>query len=94
MTRMKLWSLAAGVALTVAGCSNKQAVVKEIAVAEAAQLHKAGQMVPVDANTDDFRKDNGIVPGAILLASSSRYDVSVLPPEKTKKLVFYCTSRL
>lgn len=45
-----------------------------------------------DVNTEDFRMANGKVPGAVLLTSSSRYELSVLPPQKDAQLVFYCTS--
>lgn len=48
--------------------------------------------VPVDANSDETRKGEGVVPGAVLLTSSSRYEVSELPEDKSSELVFYCGS--
>jgi rhodanese-related sulfurtransferase len=78
------------------GCSRgaHNANVKDMTVPQLTELAKAGTAVPVDANTEDFRKDNGVIPGAILLTSSSKYDVAQLPADKNAKLVFYCTSRL
>ena len=43
----------------------------------------------LDANDSDTRKEYGVVPGAVLLASKE-YPLSVLPAAKTDKLVFYC----
>jgi len=44
-----------------------------------------------DANNEETRKENGIIPGAKLLSSSSEYDVNAtLPSDHASKLVFYC----
>ena len=44
-----------------------------------------------DANNEETRKENGVIPGAKLLSSSSNYDVSsTLPGDRASKLVFYC----
>jgi rhodanese-related sulfurtransferase len=43
-----------------------------------------------DANGDDTRKKEGIIPGAVLLSSFKDYDVSTLPKDKASALVFYC----
>src|SRR5262245_19451944 len=40
---------------------------KELGVDEVAQLQSATPVTFVDANTVDFRKENGIIPGAIIL---------------------------
>jgi len=46
-----------------------------------------------DANREEFRAKNGIIPGAKLLSSSSGYDVEKeLPAQKDAALVFYCAS--
>jgi len=46
-----------------------------------------------DANREEFRAKNGIIPGAKLLSSSSSYDVEKeLPAQKDAALVFYCAS--
>ncbi len=87
-----LWiTLAAG--LFLAGCTKHNPNVKEATVAEVAALVKAGSATPVDANDDEYRKTAGVVPGAVLLTSSSEYDLKQLPSDKNRPLVFYCTSR-
>ena len=81
------------VAIAVAACQKHNPNVKEVAVQEAAAAHGAGAAF-VDANDDDYRKSNGKVPGAILLASYREYDPSgVLPADKERQLVFYCSTR-
>lgn len=67
---------------------------KLIKVAELSKwMEKEAATVHIfDANGDDTRKADGMIPGAIALASSSSYDVSVLPQSKTDKLVFYCAN--
>lgn len=82
------------VALVSGGCSaNKHPAVKQLTVPEAAAAHKAGAVF-VDANDEDFRKDNGKVPGAILLASYRKFDAkSVLPQNQDTPLVFYCSNK-
>ncbi|MBM4379868.1 MAG: rhodanese-like domain-containing protein [Deltaproteobacteria bacterium] len=46
-----------------------------------------------DANHEDFRAKNGVLPGAKLLSSSSSYDVEKeLPAQKDTALVFYCAN--
>ncbi len=45
-----------------------------------------------DANSDEARKADGLIPGAVALASSSSYEVSVLPENKADKVVFYCAN--
>lgn len=69
------------------------APVKELALADAVAAKQAGAVF-VDANGADFRKENGIVPGAILLASYKDFDAkTVLPANKDTQLVFYCSNR-
>jgi hypothetical protein len=44
-----------------------------------------------DANPPEVRSNEGIIPGAKLLASSDKYDiVATLPADKKAALVFYC----
>jgi rhodanese-related sulfurtransferase len=49
-------------------------------------------MAVVDVNGEQTRKKMGVIPGAILLSSSSRYDVKELPSDKDTSLVFYCSN--
>ncbi len=81
-------------ALAAGGCKSQHAAVKELNVTESVAAHKSGAVF-VDANGEDFRKANGKVPGAVLLANFRQYDAkAVLPQSTDTPLVFYCTSRL
>ncbi len=51
---------------------------------------KTVNVVILDANNSDARKDAGVVPGAILLSSYNQYAISELPKDKNTTLVFYC----
>ncbi len=62
-------------------------------VAEVATWTKAKQAIPVDANGQETRTKQGVIPGAVLLTSSSTYDVKELPSDKSSKLVFYCANQ-
>ena len=62
-------------------------------VAEVASWTKAKQAIPVDANGKQTRTSQGVIPGAVLLTSSSQYAVSELPADKSSKLVFYCANQ-
>jgi rhodanese-related sulfurtransferase len=64
--------------------------VKVVSVPEVATLVKDKSAVIFDANGSDTRQKYGVVPGAVLLSSSKEYPLTDLPPEKSKKLVFYC----
>ena len=64
---------------------------KEITVEHLASLGK-GSVTIFDVNNAKVRGDKGVIPGAILLSSSSQYDLSVLPKDKAAKLVFYCAN--
>jgi rhodanese-related sulfurtransferase len=64
--------------------------VRELDVDAAATLFEAGTAHPVDANHQDTRDSMGTVPGAVLLTSSSEYQLSELPTDGL--LVFYCGS--
>jgi rhodanese-related sulfurtransferase len=43
-----------------------------------------------DANDDEVREQQGLVPGAKKLSSYDGYALSELPQDKSKTLVFYC----
>ncbi len=91
---MKPLLMTLAVALTFTGCTKHEAPVKEATVAQAAEALKTGGATVVDANDDEYRKAAGVVPGAVLLTSFSGYDLKELPADKTRPLIFYCTSRL
>jgi len=62
-------------------------------VAQVASWTKAKKAVPVDANGKETRSSQGVIPGAVLLTSSSQYAVAELPAAKDTKLVFYCANQ-
>lgn len=62
-------------------------------VAQVATWTKEKKAVPVDANGKETRTSQGVIPGAVLLTSSSQYAVSELPAAKDTKLVFYCANQ-
>jgi rhodanese-related sulfurtransferase len=64
--------------------------VPEVTVTQVASFTKDKSATVFDANDADTRKEYGVVPGAILLASHKDYPLSVLPAAKADKLVFYC----
>ena len=70
----------------------KQTAVKEISVQKVQQFieNKAKNVAILDANNEDARKDAGVVPGAVLLTSYSKYALTELPKDKNTTLVFYC----
>ena len=63
-----------------------------ISVDEVDQKLASGDCVPVDANGTETRKKMGVVPGAVLLTDSETFNVSELPADKSKALVFYCAN--
>jgi rhodanese-related sulfurtransferase len=66
---------------------------KSLSVDDVVALRSAGQATVLDANGDDTRAREGIVPGAVLLSSYKQYDVEKeLPADKGTPLVFYCAN--
>lgn len=51
----------------------------------------ANTVTAVDCNGDKTRKKYGAVPGAVLVDDEENYPASVLPADKARKLVFYCS---
>ncbi len=62
----------------------------EVTVSDVQGFIKNKSATVFDANDGDTRKEYGVLPGAVLLASHKEYPLSVLPATKTDKLVFYC----
>jgi rhodanese-related sulfurtransferase len=69
-----------------------KAEVPTITVDEVDQKLASGDCVAVDANGTETRKKMGVVPGAVLLTDSETFNVSELPADKSKELVFYCAN--
>jgi len=70
--------------------SKHEANLPEISVEDVATGLEAKQLTVVDCNGDKTRKKVGVLPGAILVEDEETYPASVLPTDKTAKLVFYC----
>ena len=50
-------------------------------------------LVIYDVNTADTRKEIGVIPGAKLLSSAKKFDVTKeLPADRNSQLVFYCAN--
>ncbi len=100
---MKKFLMAAVVAMSAVTSSavfaceghDKSAAVepKSVTVSQLASLTKEKKATPVDANGEKTRKNEGVIPGAILLTSSSQFDpAKELPASKDSNLVFYCAN--
>jgi hypothetical protein len=63
-----------------------------IHVEQLARLMKDGKVQIFDANGDDFRTSNGVIPGAHLLASFKFDPATTLPADKAAPIVFYCAN--
>jgi hypothetical protein len=75
---------------TPAAASSKEATFPEMTVDEVDHALAANQIKVVDCNMDETRKKLGVIPGAILVEETDSYPESLLPNDKTAKLVFYC----
>ena len=98
MRNLLLITLLGLTALT--GCAKKDAETSsarasKIATVTVDQLDTMlanNECVPVDANGEQTRKKLGVIPGAKLLTDSDSFNVSELPANKDKALVFYCAN--
>ncbi len=101
---MKIRSLVLGAALTAgslslvpttaAACESEGhvATYTKVSVPELATLIEKRTVTIFDANSASTRTTEGIIPGAKLLTSASKYDPKELPADKTGALVFYCAN--
>lgn len=71
---------------------HEQKEVTKVSVADAAKLHKQDKIIMVDANSPKTRTKEGVVPGARILTSYSKFAKSELKASKDDTLVFYCHS--
>jgi len=81
--------------LTIAAAAFAGEKFKLIKAGELASLleKKDAKVAVFDANNEDTRKKDGVIPGAKLLSDHKGYDVAkTLPSEKDTKLVFYCAN--
>jgi rhodanese-related sulfurtransferase len=56
------------------------------------EMHSSQPPAVFDANNKDTRAKYGVIPGAVLLPSYNKYDLSLLPKDKSKGVVFYCAN--
>lgn len=73
------------------GSEEGRNAIPEISVEKAAQALQAGA-VAIDANSKSTREKMGTVPDAVILSSSSSYELTQLPSDKSKDLIFYCSN--
>ena len=79
-------------AMFLAACTHKAPEPAAVTVDQVDQALGKGAVQPVDANGEVTRKREGVVPGAILLTDSEAFELSELPADKGKPLVFYCAN--
>ncbi len=95
--RNRVWS-AAGVLVTscfLFACKADHSGLPSVTVAQLATLLKDNTASVFDANGASTRETYGVIPGASLLSNHSGYDAaSELPADKSRKLVFYCSSEM
>ena len=65
--------------------------INTISVEDAAAALQSGA-VAVDANSQRTREKYGTVPDAVMLTSTSKYELTELPGDKSKDLIFYCSN--
>jgi hypothetical protein len=95
--RRLLFSVAIAVT-SLAACSKSEKTdtskyeenLPEISIDEVAVGIEAKTLTVLDCNGEKTRKKVGVLPGAILISDENTYPASVLPADKTAKLVFYC----
>lgn len=87
-------SLVPAVALACDGADGQQQAKGPVkaTIEQVASWTKSKQAIPVDANGSETRTKQGVIPGAVLLTSSSQYALKELPANKDAKLVFYCAN--
>jgi rhodanese-related sulfurtransferase len=71
----------------------EEVVLAEITVEDADKALQSGA-IAFDANSEKTRKKYGTVPEAVILTSSSKYDLAQLPEDKSKDLIFYCSNTM
>ena len=70
----------------------KQVSVDDVEKSLAALKQDKKPFAVFDANGKATRDSQGIIPTAILLPSSSEYDLALLPKDKATPVVFYCAN--
>jgi hypothetical protein len=88
-------------AASVAGCSKSDTAQADkksdkkaedfpsMTVDEVDKAVSSKEATAVDCNHPKLRQEKGVVPGAILVSSTS-FDAKEMPADKAAKLIFYC----
>ena len=79
--------------LALAGCDHKPTL-KNLSVEQVAAGLQSGALKVYDANIEDFRQRQGVIPGATLLRDPVDFDLEVLPKDKQAAIAFYCVDKL
>jgi rhodanese-related sulfurtransferase len=86
-----LFASVGSIALTA--CQGGGPAPRDLTVYQLSDLLKAESPPKIfDANGESTREEYGVIPGAVLLPSSSSYPLELLPTSKAETLVFYCAS--
>ena len=89
---MRTILLAAVLALGAGACSKADKTDKAAAAKATLPTISIDEVDQKLANGEGTRKKMGTLPGAVLLSDSETFNVSELPADKTKPLVFYCAN--
>ena len=91
-----MWFRHVAPAAVIASCSLACETVEgvgEVSVDQLAALLESPTPPAVfDVNGAKVRQEYGVIPGATLLTEAGGYDPSLLPADKAKPLIFYCSS--
>jgi rhodanese-related sulfurtransferase len=92
--RRPLALLAVGALVIWGGCRADTSGLSTLNVDELAALHASdAAFVVCDANSEETREKNGVIPGAVLLTNYRDYETATeLPADRAQQLVFYCHS--
>ena len=84
------------VAVVWSGCRADTTGLSTLTVDQLFALRGSGaDLVVCDANTEETRSRDGVIPGAVLLSSYRDYAAAVeLPADRSKQVVFYCHSAM
>lgn len=72
--------------------ATESAPLPTVTVDELTALLADGKGAAIDANNEATRERQGVIPGATILSHFRKYDLSELPADKAKPLVFYCAN--
>lgn len=80
------------VAASLAGCQSADGVAEVTVDQLSSMLAAASPPAVFDVNGEKVREEYGVIPGAQLLGDAEDYDQGLLPADKAKNLIFYCSN--